>query len=143
MTELPQSIAVGRAAIRMAVTESREEENALKSILQTQGVNAVGVDFGGDYISMMRKIIERAVVAAQRQGLVPSNHIGEGAIAGATKSALDELTPKAMGFNVGGKIGIARQEEHLVIAIYCSIGLLNLNQTMITMAHRTIPNDKL
>lgn len=138
---LPQSINIGRAAVKMAITENREEETLLKENLLKQGINAVGVDFGGDFLPMMKKVIERAVVAAQRQNLVPSNHIGEGAVAGAAKTALDELSPKALGFSVGGKIGMARQGEHLVIAIYCSIGLLNLNQTMITMAHRTVPKD--
>lgn len=138
-TQLPQSISVGRSAIRMALTESREEELALREHLLAQGINSVGVDFGGEFLPMVRKIIERAVVAAQRQGLVPSNHVGEGSVAGAAKSVLDEISPKAMGFNVGGKIGIARHGEHLTVAIYCSIGLLNLNQTTIAMAHRTVP----
>lgn len=137
--QLPQSIFVGRSAIRMALTESREEELALREHLLTLGINSVGVDFGGEFLPMVRKIIERAVVASQRQGLVPSNHVGEGSVAGATKSILDEISPKAMGFNVGGKIGIARHGEHLTVAIYCSIGLLNLNQTTIAMAHRTVP----
>jgi len=140
-TALPQSISVGRAAVRMALTETREEELQLREKLLAQGVQSVGVDFGGEFITMTRKIIERAVVAAQRQGLVPANHIGEGAVAGAAKSVLVEISPKAMGFNVGGKIGIARHGEHLTVAIYCSIGLLNLNQVCIGMAHRSISGD--
>lgn len=138
-TILPQSISVGRSAIRMALTENREEENQMREFLAAQGINSVAVDFGGEFLPMMRKIIERAVVAAQRQGLVPANHVGEGAIAGAAKSALDEIAAKAVGFNVGGKIGIARHGEHLTVAIYCSIGLLNLNQATVAMAHRSLP----
>lgn len=136
---LPLSISVGRAAVRLALTETRDEELFLKEALGSHGINAVGVDFGGEFLPMMKKIIERAVVASQRQGLVPANHVGEGAVAGAAKSALDQIADKAIGFNVGGKIGIARQGEHLVVAIYCSIGLLNLNQTCIAMAHRSVP----
>ena len=140
-TILPQSISVGRSAIRMALTESREEETQMREFLTSKGINSVAVDFGGEFLPMMRKIIERAVVAAQRQGLVPANHVGEGAIAGATKTALEEIAAKAIGFNVGGKIGIARHGEHLTVAIYCSIGLLNLNQATIAMAHRSMPID--
>ena len=140
-TTLPQSISVGRSAIRMALTESREEETQMREFLTSKGINSVAVDFGGEFLPMMRKIIERAVVAAQRQGLVPANHVGEGAIAGATKTALEEIAAKAIGFNVGGKIGIARHGEHLTVAIYCSIGLLNLNQATIAMAHRSMPID--
>ena len=135
---LPYSVSAGRAALRMALTESREEENLLKAALLEQGINTVAVDYGGDFLPLMKKIIERAVVAAQRQGLVPANHVGEGAVAGAAKGALEQIIHKAIGFNVGGKIGIARQDEHITVAIYCSIGLLNLNQTAVALAHRSI-----
>ena len=136
---LPNSVITGRSALQMALTENRDHEAALREKLRAKGINAVAVDFGGEFLPMMRKIIERAVVAAQRQGLVASSHVGEGVVAGAAKSALDEISLKAIGFNVGGKIGIARQDEHLSVAIYCSIGLLNLNQTTVAMAHRCLP----
>ena len=75
------SIDVGRAAMQMALTRTREEEQAERARLSAGGIRAAAVDFGGGYLDIVRKIIERAVVAAQRQGLVNEDHIGAGAVA--------------------------------------------------------------
>lgn len=139
MTAL-KSIDVGRAALRMAVSENREEEQTLRESLLKVGIRAVAVDYGGEFNSSVKKILERAVVAAQRQGVVANNHTGEGSVAGATKGALEQIIPKAMGLNVGGKIGIARCGEHLCVAIYLGVGVLNLNEVAVGMAHRVVPS---
>lgn len=134
------SIDVGRAALRMAATDSRAEEQELRQHLHdSRKILAVAVDFGGEFVPSARKILERAVVASQRQGLVPSNHVGEGAVAGATHAALEQIATKAIGLNVGGKIGIARYGEHLCVAIYVGIGVLNLNEIAVGLAHRSLP----
>ena len=121
------SVDVGRAALKIAVTASREEENEIKQELANKEIKATAVDFGGEFVNSIVKIIERAVVASQRQGIVPENHIGAGAVAGAASAALEQVKMKAIGFNVGGKIGIARYGEHLCVAIYMGVGVLNLN----------------
>ena len=108
------SIEIGRAALRIAVTENRTEEQRIKE------------HFGGEFMPSVVKIVERAVVAAQRQGIVTETHVGAGAVAGAAHAALEQLVTKAAGFNVGGKIGIARSGEHLCVAIYMAVGVLNL-----------------
>jgi len=132
------SLDIGRAALKIAVTASRDEENVVKQLLEKQGITATAVDFGGEFIHSIVKIVERAVVAAQRQGLVPDNHVGAGAVAGAASAALEQVKVKAMGFNVGGKIGIARYGEHLCVAIYMGVGVLNLNEMSVGLAHRSI-----
>jgi len=132
------SLDIGRAALKIAVTASRDEENDIKSRLAKQDITATAVDFGGEFIHSIVKIVERAVVAAQRQGLVPDNHVGAGAVAGAASAALEQVKNKAMGFNVGGKIGIARYGEHLCVAIYMGVGVLNLNEMCVGLAHRSI-----
>ena len=132
------SLDIGRAALKIAVTASRDEENDIKSGLAKQDITATAVDFGGEFIHSIVKIVERAVVAAQRQGLVPDNHVGAGAVAGAASAALEQVKNKAMGFNVGGKIGIARYGEHLCVAIYMGVGVLNLNEMCVGLAHRSI-----
>lgn len=134
------SIDIGRAALKIAVTASRIEENEVKRILNTQGIQATAVDFGGEFVHSIGKIVERAVVAAQRQGLVPNNHVGAGAVAGAAAAALEQVKTKAIGFNVGGKIGIARYDEHLCVAIYMGVGILNLNELCVGLAHRSLNN---
>ena len=78
-----ESIDVGRAAIKMAISENREEEQRIKAILQQQGYAVTAVDFGGEFIPSIVKIVERAVVAAERQQLVTDTHVGAGAVAGA------------------------------------------------------------
>ena len=137
------SIDVGRAAMAMAISEDRQEEQGIRQRLSTRGISSVAVDFGGEYLISVKKIIERAVVAAQRQGLVSSNHVGEGAVAGAAHAALEQITPKAAGLNVGGKIGIARQGEHICVAIYFGVGVLNLNEVVVGLAHRSLAADQI
>ena len=133
------SIDVGRAALKMAVSDSRAEEQLVREALAGREIIALAVDFGGEFIPSVKKIIERAVVAAQRQGLVPSTHVGEGAVAGASRAALEQISPMAIGLNVGGKIGIARHGEHLCVAIYAGVGVLNLNEVSVGLAHRSLP----
>lgn len=136
-----QSIQVGRAAVKMAISENRDEEKALRKQFAEEGVRTVAVDFGGEFLNSISKIIEHAVVAAQRQGVVADNHVGAGAVAGATQEALEQLKRKALGMNVGGKIGIARHREHLSVAIYMGVGLLHLNEIAMAVAHRSLPDN--
>ncbi|WP_188396607.1 HutP family protein [Sporomusa sp. GT1] len=132
------SIDVGRAALRMAISETRQDEHDTRQLLAKRNLQTVAVDFGGEFIPSVKKIIERAVVAAQRQNLVPGNHVGEGAVAGAVHAALEQVSAKAVGLNVGGKIGIARHGEHLCVAVYFGVGVLNLNEVAIGLAHRSL-----
>ena len=132
------SIDVGRAALKIAITNSRTEEQKVKDELTAMGIRSTAVDFGGEFIQSIVKIIERAVVAAQRQGVVTNTHVGAGAVAGAAQEALDQVKLKAIGFNVGGKIGIARFDEHLCVAIFMAVGVLNLNELSVGLAHRSL-----
>ena len=131
------SIDVGRAALRMALTATREEEERLKEHLKQEGFKAAAVDFGGEFLPSIKKIVERAVVASERQNIVTDTHVGAGTVAGAAHEALEQMMAKAIGFNVGGKIGIARHGEHLCVAVYMSVGVLNLNEIGLGMAHRS------
>ena len=63
---------------------------------------------------------------------------GAGAVAGAAHEALEQVKVKAIGFNVGGKIGIARFDEHLCVAIFMGVGVLNLNELCVGLAHRSL-----
>ena len=138
-TKIFSSIDIGRAALRIAITASREQEQFVRQELAKEGITAVAVDFGGEFTSSIVKIVERAVVAAQRQKLVSVEHVGAGAVAGAIHEALTQIVSKAIGFNVGGKIGIARHNEHLCVAVYLGIGVLNLNEPAVALAHRSLP----
>ncbi|HHX96536.1 MAG TPA: hut operon positive regulator HutP [Clostridia bacterium] len=130
---------IAAAAIKMSLTESREAEQKLKDEFSLVGIRTAAVNIGGEYITSIKKIIERAVVAAKREGVITDSHYDEGAIAGATREALSQIMPKALGLNVGGKIGIARQKDHLSVVVFLGVGLLHLDEVAIGLAHRVAP----
>ena len=134
-----ESTDVAKASVRMAIS-TREEEVRLSAEYKNKGILTAGVDFGGDLIASIPKIIERALVASRRSGITKECHVHDGAVVGATREAIMQVSAKANGLNVGGKIGIARYEEHLSVCIFMSIGLLNLNEVVIGLGHRSIPN---
>jgi hypothetical protein len=130
---------VAASAVRMALTLSRQEEVQLKkALLEEFAVKAVAVDYGGEFINSVAKIIERAVVAAKREGVIKDSHPDEGAVAGAAREALAQIMPKALGLNVGGKIGVARHGDHISVAIFFGIGLLHLDEVAIGLGHRAV-----
>jgi len=129
-----------QAAIKMALSFSRPEEMLLKkNLFDEYGVKAVAIDYGGEFISSVAKIVERAVVAGKREGVIKDTHPDEGAVAGATREALAQIMPKALGLNVGGKIGVARYHDHVSVAIFFGIGLLHLDEVAIGLGHRAVP----
>lgn len=129
---------VCKAAINMALSEDRSEESSLKEKYAAMGIRSVAVDFGSDFNSAVKKILERAVVAAKREGLIDESHAEEGAVAGAAHEALQQIIDKCVGLNLGGKIGIARNEDHIGVCVFFAIGLLNLNDVAIGLGHRAI-----
>lgn len=129
---------ISRVALYMALSESRKEENALKDKMQRQGIRSAAVDYGGEFISSITKMIERAVVAAKRENVIGDSHAEEGAVAGAAREAIAQIMPKAIGLNVGGKIGIARFDDHISVALFLGIGMLNLNEISVGLGHRAI-----
>jgi len=99
---------IAAAAIEIALTKDRVSEKRLQSEYGKIGIRTAAVDYGGEFITSVMKIIERAVVSSKREGVITDNHVEEGAVAGATREALSQIMPKALGLNVGGKIGVAR-----------------------------------
>ena len=136
-----QSNDIGRAALRMALTENRKEEYALRDELKEQDIQAVAINSGGRFLDILPKIYESAIVAAQRQKVISDTHVGDGSVLGAVESAIDQVKIKALGMNVGGKLGIARWKEHLCVAIYIGVGVLHFNEVAVGMAHRALRDD--
>jgi hypothetical protein len=129
---------VARVALTMALSEDREQERELKSRFAREGFKTAAVDYGGDFISSVNKITERAVVAAKREGVIREVHAEEGAVAGATREALSQIMTKAIGLNVGGKIGIARHQDHISVAVFFGVGLLHLDDVAVGLGHRAV-----
>jgi hypothetical protein len=134
----PGSRDVAKAAIRLALSSSREDEKTLKEKYAAKGIQAAAVDFGGEFIAPVMRIGECCVVAAKRENIIGDTHHEEGAVAGAVREAISQITSKAIGLNVGGKIGIARFDEHIAVSIFFGIGLLHLNEVAIGLGHRAI-----
>lgn len=129
---------IARVSLQMALTETREEEHLAKKEFADQGIKAAAVDFGGEYLSSINKIVERAIVAGKREGIINDTHSEEGAIAGATREALAQIMNKAIGLNVGGKLGIARWHDHISVSVFLGVGLLHFDEVAVGLAHRTI-----
>lgn len=129
---------IARAAIMLAMTATREEESAMKTELAGRKILGVAADFGGEFVSSVMKIVERAVVAAKRENVISDTHHEEGAVAGAAREAVSQVAGKAMGLSVGGKIGVARRGEHVAVAVFFTIGLVHLNEVCIGLGHRAI-----
>lgn len=129
---------IASAAIKIALSMDRQEEKQIKMNFFEIGIHTVAVDYGGEFITSVMKIVERAVVSSKREGVIGDSHVEEGAVAGATREAISQIMPKAIGLNVGGKIGIARYKDHIGVAIFFGIGLLHLNEVSIGLGHRVV-----
>lgn len=132
------STKIAKIATRMAICE-REEENELKKLYLGEGIKATAVNVGGNINTSISKILESALVASKRNGLIREEHLHEGAVIGATRDAIIQVENRASGQNVGGKIGIARGGEHISVCIFLSIGLLHLDEVVIGIGHRSLP----
>ncbi|KDR94607.1 HutP protein [Peptoclostridium litorale DSM 5388] len=137
---MSKSTDVTKASVKIAIS-SRDEEDKLVREFKKEGIISTGVDIGGNLLNSIPKIIERALVAAKRTGVISDCHVHEGAVIGATRETINQVSEKATGFNVGGKIGIARSGEHISICLFLSIGVLHLDDIVIGLAHRSIPDN--
>lgn len=129
---------VAKAAVRLALSEDRNEENKIKTGLMKNEITSVAIDFGAAIPDGITKILERAVVAARREGVIGEEHAEEGAVVGATHEAIRQIADKALGLSVGGKIAVARYKSHLSVCVFFGVGLLNLNDVSIGLGHRAI-----
>lgn len=127
-----------RAALRAAMSVTRAEENEIKKLYLEQDIHTAAVDYGGDFSDALMKIVERIIVAAKREGVIRGSHAEEGAVAGAARDAVTQLMQKAIGLSIGGKIGVARYNDHVSVAVFFEVGLLHLNEIAVGLGHRVI-----
>lgn len=135
---MEKSLIIAKAALRLAISDRQEENRLKKELSDEKGIQSAALDFGGEYNKSVKKIIENAVIAARRENLINETHSNQGAVAGAAHEALKQIMGSAVGLNIGGKIGIARKDDHLVVAIFFGVGMLNLNEVAVGLSHRTI-----
>lgn len=84
------------------------------------------------------KFIESALVAAKRNNIIKDEHVHDGAVIGAMREAISQIETNINGLSVGGKIGLARNGEHLGVAIFLSVGILQFNEVITSVAHRSV-----
>lgn len=132
------STRIAKIATKMAICD-REEESLLKKMYVEEGIKVTAVNIGGNINTSISKILESALVASKRNGLIRDEHLHEGAVIGAARDAIIQVNNRANGLNVGGKIGIARGGEHISVCIFLSIGLLHLDEVVIGIGHRCLP----
>ena len=132
------SMEVAKIATQMAIC-SREEEDRLKEEYNKTDMLVTAVNIGGNINESSSKILERALVAAKRSGVIRDEHLHEGGVIGATRDALMQIRERASGQNVGGKVGIARKGQHMSVCIFLSVGLLHLDEVVIGIGHRAVP----
>lgn len=132
------SMEVAKVATQMAIS-TREEEEKLKAEYKKVGILATAVNIGGNINESTTKIMERTLVASKRSNVIREEHLHEGGVIGATRDALMQVRERATGQNVGGKVGIARKGQHLSVCIFLSVGLLHLDEVVIGIGHRAVP----
>ena len=139
-----KSVDICRIALKMSIS-SREEEKKLMKAYAKEGIKTAAVDVGGAIPSSRFKFIESALLAAKRNNLIQDRHIHDGAVIGAVREAMSQIESNINGLSVGGKIGIARYGEHLAVAIFLSVGILQFNEVICAVAHRSVailPNEQ-
>lgn len=132
------SMEVAKIATQMAIS-TRDEEEKLKEEYKKIGVLVTAVNIGGNINDSTSKILERSLVAAKRSNVIREEHLHEGGVIGATRDALMQVRERANGQNVGGKVGIARKGQHMSVCIFLSVGLLHLDEVVIGIGHRAVP----
>ena len=135
------SVQVAKVAIKMA-TSTRSEEKILEENYRVKNILTAAVDTGGNINTSIDKIVQSALVASERTGIIKPTHVQQGAVVGAAREAILQVSEKANGLNVGGKIGIARADEHIAVCIFMSIGLIHLNEVVIGLGHRSLPKSE-
>ena len=131
------SIDIARAAIKIALTPTRTEEEELLLKLREKNIYGAAVDVGGDIVNSVHIMIERTILASRKSGVTRECHVEDGAVAGAAREAIMQAVEKAVGLNGGGKIAVCRHKEHLSVCVFLSVGLLHLNEAVIGLAHRS------
>lgn len=133
-----KSVEACKIALKLAIS-SREEEREMVLNYKNKKIKVAAVDIGGSMPASRFKFIESALLAAKRNEVIKDIHVHDGAVIGAVREAMNQIEIVINGLSVGGKIGIARNGEHLAVAIFLSVGILKFNEVVTTVAHRAIP----
>ena len=135
------SVDVARAAVSLAITPTRDAEEKLIKELRENGIRGAAVDIGGDIMVQTHVVIERAIIAARKNGLIKEEMSQDGAVAGAAREAQSQIIKRAIGLNGGGKVAVCRAGHNVCVSIFMSVGMMYLNEVAIGLGHRVVMND--
>lgn len=133
-----KSVDVARAALAISLTRDKSDETSTKMAFRRQGITVACFSISGDFIPSIQQWIELTLDIAKREGIICGSFADSGSVVGAAREALAQVMPKAIGMNVGGKIGIAYCNENLAVAVLLGIGLSNLNDVAVGLGHRAV-----
>lgn len=133
-----KSVAVSKIALKMALS-SYEEEKEYIEYYKNRKIKVAAVNVGGKMPDSRFKFIESTLIAAKRNNIISKEHVHDGSVIGAIREAMSQIETIINGLSVGGKIGIARDGEHLAVGILLSVGILQFNEVITAVAHRTLP----
>lgn len=118
---------LGRASMLLALTQSRESEEALRKVLENKGFKCAVTEVGGNSVQIHKKLVNAVIGAALNCGVIKKEAKEIHAILHATQEAergfmLD--VPSAA--NVGVKIGIVRNKDWIAVAMMGQSALHNM-----------------
>jgi len=129
---------VARAALSISLTKDKSDETSVKMTFRRSGIMTASFNIAGDFIPSLQTWIEQTLALAKSEGIICGSFVDAGALVGAAREALAQVMPKAVGVNVGGKIGLAYCNENLAVAVFLGIGLLHLNDVAVGLGHRAV-----
>lgn len=133
-----KSIDVARAALAISLTQNKSEETNAKMGFRRSGITATVFSISGDFIPSIQQWIATALEISKTDGIICGSFVDSGAVVGATREALAQVMPKAVGLNIAGKVGIAYCNENLAVAVLIGIGLMDLHDVAVGLGHRAV-----
>lgn len=110
-------ISLGRAAITLAMTEDRDEEESCKKLLSAQGYKVVATEVSGQLMEAQQKIIKNTVTAAVNTKLISNDRRQIHSINHAVLEAMQGVVTASNAPNPSLKLKIAVVTDNEWVAV--------------------------
>ncbi|WP_156775118.1 HutP family protein [Dethiosulfovibrio peptidovorans] len=109
---------IGRAALLLASTLTKEDEDSVKRQLLDLGWHSVATEVGGVYGDLPQKITRALVGAALNSGVIQKDQREMHALMHAAFESLDAFIPSGLlEASIGAKIAIVRNDKWISVAV--------------------------
>lgn len=110
---------IGRAALTLAMTENRQEEEQVKELLIANGYKAVATEVSGPLIEFKQKIIKNAVTAAIQTNVLVNDAKSLHALVHAVSEALQGILISHLANpSIKVKLGIISDGNWIAVGIF-------------------------